>query len=92
MKLRKARKPISSSVGTHLCPYDISFLGPTDHSGTSLIRNTPLLGPYSRTIPRVLWWSQGGGLFLMSEVPLYGAWGHPLGYQGMFGLRSPQSP
>ena len=21
------------------------------------IRNTPLLGPYSRTIPRVLWWS-----------------------------------
>ena len=25
--------------------------------GTLLIRNTPLLGPYSRTIPRVLWWS-----------------------------------
>ena len=28
-----------------------------DHSiyrGTSLIRNTPLLGPYSRTIPRVI--------------------------------------
>ena len=25
--------------------------------GTSLIRNTPLLGPYSRTMPRVLWWS-----------------------------------
>ena len=24
---------------------------------TSLIRNTPLLRPYSRTIPRVLWWS-----------------------------------
>ena len=23
--------------------------------GTLLIRNTPLLGPYSRTIPRVLW-------------------------------------
>ena len=22
---------------------------------------TPLLGPYSRTIPRVLWWSCGGG-------------------------------
>ena len=21
----------------------------------------PLLGPYSRTIPRVLWWSNGGG-------------------------------
>jgi len=30
------------------------------YRGTSLIRNTPLLGPYSRTIPRVLWWCQGG--------------------------------
>ena len=29
--------------------------------GTSLIRNTPLLGPYRRTIHRVLWWSWGGG-------------------------------
>ena len=27
------------------------------YRGTSLIRNTPLLGPYSRTIPRVVWWS-----------------------------------
>jgi hypothetical protein len=42
------------------------------YGGTSLMRNTPLLGPYSRTIPRVLWWSQVEGLFLMSEVPLYG--------------------
>ena len=25
--------------------------------GTWLIRPPPLLGPYSRTIPRVLWWS-----------------------------------
>ena len=25
--------------------------------GTSLIRNTPLLGPYRRTTPKVLWWS-----------------------------------
>ena len=39
--------------------------------GTSLIRNTPLLGPYSRTIPRVLGGSYGGGRFLMNEVPLY---------------------
>ena len=36
----------------------------------SLMRNTPLLGPYSRTVLRVLWWSWRGGLFLMSEVPL----------------------
>ena len=28
--------------------------GAEDYRGTSLIRNTPLLGPYSRTIPRVL--------------------------------------
>jgi len=27
------------------------------YRGTSLIRKTPLLGPYSRTMPRVLWWS-----------------------------------
>jgi len=38
---------------------------------TSLTRNTPLLGPYSRTIPRVLWWSWEGGAILMSEVLLY---------------------
>ena len=37
---------------------------------TSLIRNSAPIGPYSRTMPRALWWS-GGGLFLMSEAPLY---------------------
>ena len=40
------------------------------YRGTSLIRNSPLLGPYSRTVPRALWWPWGGGVFLMSEVPL----------------------
>jgi len=29
------------------------------------------LGPDSRPMPRVVWWSWGGGLFLMSEEPLY---------------------
>jgi len=29
------------------------------YRGTSLIRDTPLLGPYSRSIPRVIWWSCG---------------------------------
>ena len=29
--------------------------------GTSLIRNCPPLGPYSRPMPRPLWWSWGGG-------------------------------
>ena len=37
----------------------------------SLIRKRGPLGPYSRTtIPGVLWWSLGGGLFLMGEIPL----------------------
>ena len=39
--------------------------------GTSLIRNSPLLGPYSRPTPRVLEGSKGGGRCLISEVPLY---------------------
>ena len=41
------------------------------YKGTSLIINSAALGPYSRTAPRALWCSYGGGLFLMSEVPLY---------------------
>jgi len=40
------------------------------YRGTSFIRNTPLLGPYSKTLPRVLRWSKGAGRFLMSEVPM----------------------
>ena len=31
------------------------------YRGTSLTRNTPLLGPYSRTMPNALWRSWGGG-------------------------------
>jgi len=41
------------------------------YMGTSLMRNTLLLGLCSRTLPRVLCWSQGLSLVLMSEVPLY---------------------
>ena len=38
-------------------------------------KRTPL-GPCRRPVPRVLRGSRGGGLFLMSEVPLYwGRWG-----------------
>ena len=44
---------------------------PRGYMGTSLMRNTPLLGRYSKTIPRVLWWSRGWWLFFMSEVPLF---------------------
>ena len=39
--------------------------------GTLLIRNRLPLGPYSGNMPRPLWWSWGGGQFLMSVVPLY---------------------
>jgi len=43
------------------------------YRGTSLIRNSTPPGPYSRTMPRVLWWPKGGGGgVLMSEVCLYG--------------------
>ena len=42
----------------------------TLYRGTSLIKITPLQGPYSRTIPGFIWWF-GGGLFLMGEVPLH---------------------
>ena len=37
----------------------------------SIIRNSAPFGLYSRNMPRALWWSQGGGLILKSEVPLY---------------------
>ena len=30
---------------------------PIEYRGTSLIRNRYPLGPYSRTMPRALWWS-----------------------------------
>ena len=32
------------------------------YRGTSLIRNSAPLGPYSRTLHRVLWWPYGRGL------------------------------
>ena len=41
------------------------------YRGTSLIRNSALVGPFSRIMPRGLRWSQRGGLFLKRKVPLY---------------------
>ena len=40
------------------------------YRGTSLIRNTPLLGAYSRHMPRALWWSQGGRRVLVRATEL----------------------
>ena len=45
-------------------------MGCNDHRGTSLIRNTPLPGHYSRTIPRVTCGPRGGGCFLGSRYLL----------------------
>ena len=42
------------------------------YRGTLLIRNFPHIGPYSRTVSRAPWRSQGGGQLLMSEIFLYG--------------------
>ena len=45
-------------------------LPPAPYRGTSLMKNSGRLESYSRTLPRALWWFQGGGLFPMSEVTL----------------------
>jgi len=54
------------------------FMIPCDgvllYMGTSLIRNSLTLGPYSRPMPKALWWSSGGWRFLMNEVPLRRGW------------------
>ena len=39
------------------------------YRGTSLIRNSPPQGSYSRTMPRALWESYGGGGFLGARYP-----------------------
>ena len=36
---------------------DSKFVHPSPYRGTSLTRNRPTLGPYSRTMPRALWGS-----------------------------------
>ena len=41
------------------------------YRSTSLIRKCHLLGPYRGPMPRVIGGLQGGGRFLMGEVPLY---------------------
>ena len=53
-----------------LSHYRIEWLQRHACRGNSPIRNSAPLGPYSRTMPRALWNPKGGGLFLMSEVPL----------------------
>ena len=53
------RTPVKSIPRKGTAP-DASYApldsGGDGYRGVSLIRNTPLLGPYSKTVPRVLWW------------------------------------
>ena len=51
------------------------------YRGTSLIRNRPPLEPYSRTMPRALWW------FLMSVVIFWMA-AAPVSTGGVWGTAS----
>ena len=39
--------------------------------GTCLIKKSADLGPCRSAMNGALWWSSGGGLFLVSEVPLH---------------------
>ena len=42
------------------------------YRGTSLIRNCNPLGPYRRTMPMALWWSQGGAaLSYVRGIPVH---------------------
>ena len=40
-----------------------------DYRGTSLIRNSLPIGPYSRSVPRALRWSLAGGSFVWARYP-----------------------
>jgi hypothetical protein len=55
------------------CRVDAGVLAraPLGYKGTLLVRNRHPVGPYSRSMLRLLWRSWGGGRFLMNEVPMY---------------------
>ena len=38
------------------------------YTGTSLIKNSAPLGPYSRPMPRAMWWSQGSFILRAMSV------------------------
>jgi len=74
-KVWVAPKAINRYLEAHEVRVELEELLQVDainqYRGTSLIRNNPLLGPYSRTMSMAMWWPYGGGVFLMSEVTLY---------------------
>ena len=66
-----AQKNTSPSARLDLGTQKEGDTGPLHlYRGTSFMRKNPSLGPYSRTISRILWWSQWEELFLMGEAPL----------------------
>ena len=67
---KKQRPPISYFLLTGEPRSAATYFVSRVYSDTLLIRNSGRLGPYSRTMPRALWLPEGGGIFLMSEVPL----------------------
>ena len=70
----RARLPVTAAAGAFRQLWRRpGALAEVSARGPSRIRNPPLLGPCSRTKPRVIWRPSGGGLFLMSEVPLQSA-------------------
>ena len=71
-----SRHSFGTRSGTLTCP-----LSPQGYGDTSLVRNCFFLGPYSRAMPRALWCSYGGVLFLMSEHPCTVTAFHYLGFQ-----------
>ena len=55
-------------------------------------KDTPLLGPYSTTMPRVLWWSLGGGAISYERGTPVGAFQHspPGATLGLVGSKDTQ--
>ena len=60
-----------STAGRKASPVLTSAARRFQYRDTWLIRNIATLGPYNRNMPRALWWPYEGGLFRISEVPLY---------------------
>ena len=50
--------------GTRMSAERVEGAGFTGYRGTSLIKQSLPLGPYSRTMPRALGGPRGGGVFL----------------------------
>ena len=66
VRKKKTKTPIASQNAVFVTTRNPAKRDRASHfyRGTSIIRDSAPLGAYSRTMPRTLWWSQGGGSFL----------------------------